>query len=92
MENLLKVKKDFLEGYLRISDLYQKNKQFDKAIFTLNQILNLNEKKDHHRFDGPSKFIKELEKNPSYNLINLFNFGILPNKPSSSGITVINKK
>jgi hypothetical protein len=49
-------------------------------------------KKDHHRFDGPSKFIKELEKNPMYNLINLFNFRILPNKPSSSGITVINKK
>jgi predicted O-methyltransferase YrrM len=49
-------------------------------------------KKDHYRFDGPSKFIKELEKNPSFNLINLFNFGILPNKPSSSGITVINKK
>ena len=39
-----------------------------------------------------NQLIKELEKNPSYNLINLFNFGILPNKPSSSGITVINKK
>lgn len=45
MENLLKVKKDFLEGYLRISDLYQKNKQFDKAISILNKILNLSEKK-----------------------------------------------
>ena len=55
-------------------------------------IVSEDAKKDHHRFDGPSKFIKELEKNPSYNLINLFNFGILPNKPSSSGITVINKK
>jgi hypothetical protein len=41
---------------------------------------------------GHLSLIKELEKNPSYNLINLFNFGILPNKPSSSGITVINKK
>jgi hypothetical protein len=49
-------------------------------------------KKDHHRFDGPPKLIKELEKNPLYNLINLHNFHILPNKPSSSGITVINKK
>jgi hypothetical protein len=55
-------------------------------------IVSEDAKKDHHRFDGPSKFIKELEKNPSFNLINLFNFGILPNKPSSSGITVINKK
>jgi hypothetical protein len=57
-----------------------------------NLIVSEDAKKDHHRFDGPSKFIEELEKNPSYNLINLFNFGILPNKPSSSGITVINKK
>lgn len=57
-----------------------------------NLLISEDAKKDHHRFDGPSKFIKELEKNPSYNLINLFNFGILPNKPSSSGITVINKK
>ena len=55
-------------------------------------IVSEDTKKDHHRFDGPSKFIKELEKNPSYNLINLFNFHILPNKPASSGITVINKK
>lgn len=55
-------------------------------------IVSEDAKKDYHRFDGPSKFIKELEKNPSYNLINLFNFRILPNKPASSGITVINKK
>ena len=57
-----------------------------------NLIVSEDAKKDHHRFDGPSKFIQELEKNPSYNLINLYNFRILPNKPSSSGITVINKK
>ena len=55
-------------------------------------IVSEDAKKDHYRFDGPSKFIKELEKNPLYNLINLFNFRILPNKPASSGITVINKK
>jgi hypothetical protein len=56
-------------------------------------IVSEDSKKDHHRFDGPSKFIKELQKSdPSWNLINLFNFGILPNKPSSSGITIINKK
>jgi hypothetical protein len=49
-------------------------------------------KKDHHRFDGPSKFVKELEKNTDYNLINLHNFHILMDKPSSTGITIINKK
>lgn len=49
-------------------------------------------KKDYHKFDGPSKLIKELKNNPKWNLINLFNFGTEPNKVSSSGITIINKK
>jgi len=55
-------------------------------------IVSEDAKKDHYRFDGPSKFIKELEKNPSYNLINLFNFRILSTKPTSSGVTLINKR
>lgn len=55
-------------------------------------IVSEDAKKDHFRFDGPSKFIKELQENPNWNLINLFNFRILPTKPSSSGITIINKK
>jgi len=55
-------------------------------------IISEDTKTTHHRFDGPSKFIKELDKNPEWNLINLFNFGILKDKPSSSGITIINKK
>ena len=49
-------------------------------------------KNDHHRFDGPSKFIKELQENPEWNLINLFNFRILMDKPASSGITIVNRK
>lgn len=55
-------------------------------------IITEDAKKDHHRFDGPSKFVKELEKNPDYNLINLFNFRILSTKPSSSGLTIVNRK
>lgn len=49
-------------------------------------------KKDHHSFDGPSRLVKELEENPDWNLINLHNFRILMDKPSSSGITIINRK
>ncbi len=49
-------------------------------------------KKDHHSFGGPSKFVKELEENPDWNLINLHNFRILMDKPSSSGVTIINRK
>ena len=55
-------------------------------------IITEDAKKDYHRFDGPAKFVKELEKNPEYNLINLHNFRILPTKPSSSGITLVNRK
>ena len=55
-------------------------------------IVSEDAKKDHHRFDGPSRFVKELEKNSNYNLVNLHNFRILMDKPSSSGITIINRK
>jgi hypothetical protein len=55
-------------------------------------IVSEDQKKDYHRFDGPSKFIKELQENPTWNLINLHNFRILMDKPSSSGITIINRK
>jgi hypothetical protein len=49
-------------------------------------------KKDFHSFDGPSTFIKELQHNSDWNILNLFNNGILNNKPASTGITIINKK
>ena len=55
-------------------------------------IVSEDAKKDHHRFDGPSRFVKELEKNSNYNLINLHNFRILMDKPASSGITIINRR
>lgn len=55
-------------------------------------IISEDTKETHHRFDGPSKFIKELQENTEWNLVNLFNFRILNTKPSSSGITVVNRR
>jgi hypothetical protein len=55
-------------------------------------IVSEDSKKDHHRFDGPSRLVKELQQNPEWNLVNLFNFRILSDKPSSSGITIVNRK
>ena len=55
-------------------------------------IVSEDAKKDYHRFDGPSRLIKELQQNSEWNLVNLFNFRILSDKPSSSGITIVNKK
>ena len=86
------VKKDF-ELYCQImSDkgiiiIHDTDLEYEQSL-----IVTEDAKKDHYKFDGPGKFIKELEKNPLYNLVKLHNFGILHNKPSSTGITIINKK
>ena len=48
-------------------------------------------KKDHFSFNGPAKLIKEIQNNSAWNLINLHNFRILPTKPASTGITIINR-
>jgi hypothetical protein len=55
-------------------------------------IVSEDQRKDYHRFDGPFRLVKELQENPTWNLINLHNFRILVDKPSSSGITIINRK
>lgn len=55
-------------------------------------IISEDAKKDYHRFDGPAKLIAELEKNTEWNLVKLHNFRILRDKPSSTGITIINRK
>jgi len=60
--------------------------------FAASLIVSEDAKKDHHKFDGPSKLIEELKNNPEWNLVNLFNFGTVPTKPQSSGITIINRK
>jgi hypothetical protein len=86
------VKKDF-ELYSKIlSDngliiIHDTDGDYEESL-----VVSEDAKKDHHRFDGPSKYIKELQENPDWNLINLFNFRILMDKPSSTGITIINRK
>ena len=57
-----------------------------------NLIVSEDSKKNWDKFDGPAKLIKELADNKDWNIINLFNHKILPNKPSSTGITLLNKK
>ena len=88
------------EGVKKDFDLYSQIMN-DKGIIIIHDtdaeyeeslIVSEDAKKDYHSFDGPSKFVDELEKNPLYNLIKLHNFRILPNKPASTGITIINKK
>lgn len=86
------IKKDF-ELYSNIlSDngvivIHDTDSKYEESL-----IISEDAKETHYRFDGPSKFVKELESNTEWNLINLFNFRILNTKPSSSGITVVNRK
>jgi hypothetical protein len=86
------VKKDF-ELYSNIlSDngiiiIHDTDKNYEETL-----LVSEDSKKDYHRFDGPAKFIKELQENSEWNLINLFNFRILSTKPTSSGLTIINRK
>lgn len=88
------------EGVKKDFDLYSKLLS-DNGIIVIhdtdenyenNLIVSEDAKKDYHKFDGPPKLIKELQENPDWNLINLFNFRIIPTKPSSTGITIINRK
>lgn len=86
------VKKDF-ELYSQIlSDngviiIHDTDSNYEETL-----IVSEDAKKDFYPFDGPSKFVKELEDNQKWNLINLHNFRILADKPSSSGITIINRR
>ena len=86
------VKKDF-ELYSTILSengviiIHDTDSNYEEAL-----IISEDSKKDHHSFDGPSKLVKELQENPQWNLINLHNFRILMDKPSSSGITIINRR
>ena len=46
--------------------------------------------KDYQPFDGPAKFIKDIPD--GWKTFNLFNEGVLKGKPSSTGITLLQKK
>jgi hypothetical protein len=86
------VKKDFELYSTILSDngiiiIHDTDKNYEETL-----LVSEDSKKDHHEFNGPAKFIEELQENPTWNLINLFNFRTLSTKPTSSGLTIINKK
>ena len=51
-----------------------------------------NSKKDFATFDGPAKFIKDLEKNDEWNLVNLKNFRMFDKKVASTGLALLTRK
>lgn len=58
--------------------------------FSENLIVSEDNKETFDDFSGPSKFVKTLGN--SWAVINLFNEGVVKNKPSSTGLTLIQKK
>lgn len=55
-------------------------------------IVTENSKDDFVPFDGPSKFIKELEHNEKWNLVNLKNFRMFDKKVTSTGLALLTRK
>ena len=51
-----------------------------------------NQKENFDNFDGPAKFVKELEKNNEWNLVNLKNFCMFDTKPTTTGLTILTRK
>jgi hypothetical protein len=86
------VKKDF-ELYSKILNdngiiiIHDTDSDYENTL-----VISEDAKKDFHKFNGPSKLINELQQSAEWNLINMFNFRIFSTKPTSSGITIINKR
>lgn len=57
-----------------------------------NNYIVTNDIQNWDRWDGPIRFVKELKDSKDWEVFNLFNFGIVKNKPSSTGLTLIRKK
>lgn len=57
-----------------------------------NIIISEDSRESWDRFDGPGRFVKELEKSGAWAVISLHNFGVLPEKPSSTGISLVVRK
>ena len=51
-----------------------------------------NAKDDFVPFDGPAKYIKDLEENPEWNLVKLNNFRMFDKKVTSTGLALLTRK
>ena len=55
-------------------------------------VVTENAKKDFVPFDGPAKYIKDLEENPEWNLVKLNNFRMFDKKVTSTGLALLTRK
>ena len=55
-------------------------------------VVTENAKEDFVPFDGPAKYIKDLEKNSEWDLVNLKNYRMFDKKVTSTGLTLLTRK
>ena len=72
-----------------IISIHDTDSSFEKEHIVTNDVL---EKEHHDEFaNGPSKLIKELKENSEWEIFNFFNNGIFRTKPSSTGLTILQR-
>lgn len=52
---------------------------------------DIKDQNHHLDFNGPQQFIRELNNNPNWEMFNFFNHGLKPDKPSTTGLTILQK-
>lgn len=67
-----------------IITLHDTDQEFSESL-----IISEDNKDSFDSFNGPAKFVQELEKSGAWKVLPLSNFGILPEKPSSTGLTLV---
>jgi len=72
-----------------IISIHDTDDSFEKELIITKDITDQNH---HDEFAlGPSKLIKELKENKDWEIFNLFNNGIFKSKPSSTGLTILQR-
>jgi hypothetical protein len=72
-----------------IISIHDTDPNFADSYLVTNEVKDRN---DHEDWNGPIQFVKELKENPKWETFDLFNFGIVKNKPSSTGLTLVKRK
>jgi hypothetical protein len=71
-----------------IISIHDTDKSFQKELIVTKDVTD----QDHFQdFTGPSKLMEELRENKEWEVFNFFNNGILRTKPSSTGITFVQR-
>ena len=71
-----------------IISIHDTDESFEKELIVTDEI-----KKDDHQeiTNGPSKLVKELSDDSDWEIFNFFNNGIFKTRPSSTGLTILQK-